>query len=455
MSKSMTRKSFLGVAGIVAATLSACGQSGASTDAGSATDADGVAVSGTYAQHIQGFDWGCGVDKVTISLDTPLDAVEATDLAVTETKMATDWTDETFPVVETTIPRTVTAATLSDDGKTLELDLACVPDDGDSPLVFDMSTWLSTWSDPYYLTIGLSDGAALTSEGSAVASLNIATEATETTTSADTWTFDSFAASDGVTYQYAAWSPEEGSKTLVVWLHGLGEGGTEDTDPRVTILGNKVVALSEDAFQEAVGGAHVLAPQCPTYWMDADGQKTNFNGGAIEADGSSFYTASTEEFIDAYAQQVGADKVVLTGCSNGGFMTMVLALSRPDAYAGVVPICEALPDAQITDEQIASLTDLPMYFVYSEDDTTVDPTKHEIPTIERLKKAGKASDTLHVSTTEHVVDTSGQFFATDEDGNEVPYQYAGHWSWIYFDNNECACDEDGMAAWDFIAECVK
>ena len=47
--------------------------------------------------------------------------------------------------------------------------------------------------------------------------------------------------------------------------------------------------------------------------------------------------------------------------------------------------------------------------------------------------------------------TTGEF--TDEDGN--PYQYMGHWSWIYFDNNECACDEDGMGAWDFIAECLE
>jgi predicted peptidase len=367
-----------------------------------------------------------------------------------ETKQTTDFTDETFPVIETSLTRYVEKAELSSDGKTVALTLGCAPNDGDSPLLFSMTTQLNTYSDPYFLTFAPSDGASLTSGGEAVGAFDIKQDYTAKTTSADAWTLDSWDSSDGVTYRYAAFVPEQEAKTLVVWLHGLGEGGTENTDPYVTILANKVVALSEAGFQDTVGGAHVIAPQCPTYWMDSDGNSGNFSGGAINADGTSFYTASLEEFIDAYAQKVGAEKIVLAGCSNGGYMTMVLSMSRPDAYAAVVPICEAVPDETITDEQIASLIDLPMYFVYSEDDTTVDPAKHEVPTIERLKAAGKTDETLHVSTTEHVIDTSGQF--VDENGD--PYQYMGHWSWIYFDNNECEC-EDGLKAWDFIAENVK
>jgi len=442
--------------------LAACGGSNEGTDSAASTDtttdasastdtaAEGKTIAGTYDIHIQGYDWGCGVDKVNLTLDEPLDAVDAGDFLVMENKQATDYTDETFPVIEVSLSRAVEKAELSDDGKTVTLTLACSPMDGDSPLLFTMATQLNTYSDPYYLTFTPSSSASLTSGGEAVGAFDIKQDYTTKTTSADAWKLDSWDSSDGVTYQYAAFTPEGETKTLVVWLHGLGEGGTENTDPYVTILANKVVALSESAFQETVGGAHVIAPQCPTYWMDADGKSGNFTGGAIQADGTSFYTASLEEFIDSYAQKVGAEKIVLAGCSNGGYMTMVLSMNRPDAYAAVVPICEAVPDTAITDEQIASLVDLPMYFVYSEDDTTVDPTLHEVPTIERLRAAGKTDETLHVSTTEHVIDTSGQF--VDEDDN--PYQYMGHWSWIYFDNNECVCD-DGLKAWDFIAENVK
>ncbi|MDO4808042.1 MAG: hypothetical protein Q4A07_12450 [Coriobacteriales bacterium] len=447
MRSNITRRAFVGAVSTASVALAACGgqQSGESGDSATTDNA----LTGTYSIHIQGYDWGCGVDKVTVALDAALDAIDAADLEVAEVKMACDFTDETFPIVETTVPRTIKSASLSDDGKTLELELACAPNDGDTPLTFSMLTQYNTWSDPYYLTFGIAKDASVTSDGKAVTALDIEQIPTDTLTSADEWTFGEYESKSGVNYQFAMFAPEEDTQTLVVWLHGMGEGGTENTDPRVTLLANKVVALSEDEFQQTVGGAYVVAPQCPTFWMDSTGKGMGENG--IEEDGTSFYKESLEEFIDSMAEQFDLKKIVLAGCSNGGFMTTLLSISRPDAYAAVVPICEALKDEFITDEQIASLKDLPMYFVYSQDDTTVDPTVYEIPTIERLKSAGKTSDTLHVFAPEHVVDTSGEFKGEDD----APYQYMGHWSWIYFDNNECECDEDGLKAWDFIAEHVK
>ncbi|MCR5468418.1 MAG: hypothetical protein K6F37_05605 [Lachnospiraceae bacterium] len=423
-------------------------ETAADTEVATDTAVEG-AVTGTYDIVITGYDWGAGVNEVTLNLDSALDSVSADDFSVTETKMSTDWTSETFDIVEVTVDRQVTDAYFVDaegnktdePSNNVKLELYVSPNDG-SPFLFSMATQFNTYSNPYYLNINASDTASF--------ALDIAQDYANKTTSADNWGLDSYEASDGVNYSYAYYNPETESDTLFVWLHGMGEGGTEDTDPYLTILANKVTALASDEFQSTVGGAYVVAPQCPTYWMDSDGAMGNFNGG-IAADGSSFYKESLEEFIDAYAEKVGATKIVVGGCSNGGYMTMVLAMSRPDAYAGVIPICEAVSDEYITDEQIASLVDLPMYFIYSEDDTTVDPTLCEVPTIERLKAAGKTDDTLHVSTTEHVVDTSGLY--TDADGN--PYQYMGHWSWIYFDNNDSKCNDDGLTAWDFIANVVK
>ena len=59
---------------------------------------------------------------------------------------------------------------------------------------------------------------------------------------------------------------------MVTWFC---EGGTEDTNPQVTSLSNKVSAYFNDDFQNAVGNAYVLVPQCPTFWMDADGMAVN------------------------------------------------------------------------------------------------------------------------------------------------------------------------------------
>ena len=444
----LTRRSFIGAASLACLTLAACGGS-ASTDGGAdaaATDAafDGK-VTGAVSAHIQGYDWGCGVDKITLALDQPLDAVDVDSFTVTEHKQTTDWTAEDFPVIEADFPRTITAASV--EGNNVTLELACDPNSG-SPFLYTMATGYNTWCDPYELNIAIAEGAELTVGGAAVTELAVDAMPNEFVNNAaeQGWNTDSMETKAGTTYQYAYWDPEDESKNLVVWLHGAGEGGTEATDPWVTILANKVVALSEDDFQSTVGGAHVVAPQSPTMWMDQDGNKTYPDEENV-VPVASVYTESLEEFIDTYAEKVGAEKIFVCGCSNGGFMTLWMGLHRPDKYVGIAPICEAIHDDAISDEQIAGIKDLPMYFVWSDDDTTVDPTTHEVPTTGRLKEAGAAE--LHISTTEHVVDTSGEY--KDEEGN--PYQYAGHWSWIYFDNNDCECDDDGLKVFDFIASC--
>ncbi len=360
-------------------------------------------LSRTYTIYVEGDDWGCGVSQAIVTLDYVVDEVSAEDFTVTETKQTTDWTDE------------------------------------GSPFLYSMTTSRNTWSDPYYLTITLSDSAALTSAGTEVTSFTVDTEYTAKTTSADGYSTDTYEASDGTTYNYAYYNAED-SDTLFVWLHGGGEGEIEGSDVYVPLLANEVTAYIGDKFQDTLGGVSVLAPQCPTYWMDTEAGEWDFD---------SYYTESLTELISTYAESIDATKIVLAGCSNGGYMTMVLAINNPDAYTAIVPICEGLADEFITDDMIESLVDLPMYFVYSEADTTLDPTVYSIPTIERLQEAGTTN--LHVSTTEHVVDLSGRF--DDEDGNA--YQYTGHWSWIYFDNNETECDDCGMNAWDWIAQQIQ
>ena len=130
-------------------------------------------------------------------------------------------------------------------------------------------------------------------------------------------------------------------------------------------------------------------------------------------------------------------------------MTLVLALTYKDEYDGYVPVCEAVPDESIKEEQLKEIKDLPLYFIYSKDDNIVDPTKHEQPTIDRLKKLGASN--LHVATTENVTDTSGRF--KQEDGS--PNAYMGHFSWVHFFNNESVCDEHQEGAWQWMADLVK
>jgi len=401
-------------------------------------------VKGTYKIFVEGFDWGCGVTKAILTLDHAITEFHAQDLRVTETKQVTDFSKAGHPVIVDTLARTLTDAYVSNEkgerisgsSRHITLELSVDQTTG-SPLIFTVATQLNTWSDPYTLQITLTENARMKADDDVVGELTIDEMPEGRITAADPFAFGRYAARDGITYDYAYWSPGKASQTLVVWLHGMGEGGTERTDPYVTLLANKVTALIGDEFQSMMGGAQILVPQCPTYWMDADGQGGNFNGGVIMADGTSYYTSSLHELIEYHKTGMHADKVILAGCSNGGYMCLVMAKTYADEYAAYVPVCEAMPDLCLTQKDIETLASVPMYFIYCRDDDIVNPHRHEVPTIRRMREAG-AKD-LHVSTTGRVTDETGT------------YTYSSHWSWIYFHKNACVCDEHGERVWEWMA----
>ena len=410
---------------------------------------DTGSVKGTYSMHVGGYDWGCGTDSIILSLTNPVDAVTKDTFTVIETKKAYDMTQKTFPLTVQDFTRTVIQAYLSDasgtkvsePSKYVTLYLQCTPEEG-SPFLYQFDTGRNVWNEVYELTVSRKAGAALTSGGVPVTSFVIDKKYTEKSTDADVFAFHTYTTSNGQKYKYADYKPAEKTDKLVIWLHGAGEGGVPEgagiSDMAVTLLGNKVVPLAGKQFQSMLGGAVVLVPQCPTMWMD-DGS------GKYTKDGTSTYTESLEEFIEWYIKKSGSKKVLLTGCSNGGFMTMNLIMHYPDVYTAAVPVCEAYNNAWITDTMLGNIKDKPLFFIYSKDDTVVPPADNEIPVIARLQ-AMKSSD-LHSYVSEHVTDLSGVY--KGKDGNA--YQYMGHWSWIYFFNNQAVSDGSTITVWDWMA----
>ena len=419
---------------------------GCSASAPAATD-----VKGTYAYHIGGYDWGGRVDAVDVTLDAPIDKVDKDTFKITET--AEDQDDKTktndLPVAD---------AWLVDDkgektdkpSKNVHLELTPILEAG-NPLFFSEKTGYNTWSDPYTLDIEVADGKELTSEGNKLESVTIDKEATGKTTAVDEYKEAEFKAEDGVEYRYGLYEPGEKSKTLFVWLHGQGEGGsytTKDaTDLKVCELAGDASFFTAKDFQETVGGANVLVPMCPTYWMDPTGDKE------IGADcldyglRNSFYTDSLIELIDKVKEETGSEKVVVAGYSNGGYMAEILALEAADKYDAYVPVAPALKNEYVSDEDIETLKDQPLYIIFASSDPTVDPDLNERPMIERLKKAG-AKD-LTVYNPDKVLDKTGH---TDENGD--PVEYNGHFSWFDFVHNK-ANDEGSKTAFEWIADHVK
>ena len=425
----------------MALALCACGSKGSDT------------ITGTYSMNVGGYDWGCGTDKVILTLDYVLDAVTAEDFAVTETKNMTNWGQNPNiafgEAYEGETPLKITKAYLCDEtgaettepSKNVALEIYVDPNTA-SPFIYSLATGLNSWCDPYYLTITTAEGHALTSGGKEVTSFTIDTTRTAMTTAADMFEEKQFTATDGTNYSYATYK-KEGAKTMFVWLHGMGEGGT---DTSITLLANKVTALAGEEFQNKVGGAHIVVPQCETFWMNEGTENPEMTGASI-------YTKSLDEFIESQKIELGAEKVVIGGCSNGGYMTMNMIMTYPEYFAAAYPICEAYADEWITDEMLGKIVNIPIWFTHSKSDQTVNVDSYTTATYNRLIAAGAKN--VHFSLFENVSDTSG---------NYAGHVYDGHYSWIYTLNNECKLDFDGspvklgdkeVTIWEWLASQSK
>lgn len=232
-------------------------------------------------------------------------------------------------------------------------------------------------------------------------------------------------------YGYFVPQTGNGRRPLIIWLHGAGEGGQ---DPTIAYAGNKVVNLASDAIQAKFGGAYMLVPQTPTFWM-------NDGSGQYGRTGKSKYgealKALIDEFIFRNDAAIDTNRIYIGGCSNGGFMTMRMVLDYPDFFAAAYPVCEALFNDVISDADIESIKHVPIWFTHSKDDLIVKPEETVIPTYKRLIKGGAKK--VHFSFFDKVVDIHGLF--ADENGE--PFNYTGHFSWIYALNDDCHLDYDG------------
>ncbi|MBQ7994092.1 MAG: S-layer homology domain-containing protein [Solobacterium sp.] len=414
-----------------------------------------VEIEGTQTVIVTGDDWGPAVEKTIIKPEAAVDAdsLIVDNFTVIETKETPDWAHGGVPTTATA-PRTVLDVYASDEngekaegGEYITVVMYISPSEG-SPFFYELGSGFNRWVDEYNLEVT----AQVKADGK-VAKLHADTDIDFydndmwASSPADDFNQDVFNATDGTPIVYGEWVPEDGGqdKALFIWLHGAGEGTNKGkNDNYIDLLGNEVTAFVSDEFQDLFGGAYVVTPQAPTMWMDGG------DGAYQNGDKGSCYAEALFEFIEDYVGShldIDPNRVIIGGCSNGGYMTMEMILKHPDYFYKAYPICEAFYDEYITDEQIQALADSEMgiWFTFADADTTVDPTKTSIPTYNRLKEAGAD---VHKTEWADVHDTTGRF--TDAEGN--PYVYAGHWSWIYFDNNDNVCDDHGENEWEWLAE---
>ena len=404
---------------------------------------------GTYTYYVDGYEWGPGVKEVVIDLGAE---VAASDLA-----------NDLFSVKALGAQggaRTVSDVYLAnDDGSrssaakgnkiAIEMTLDVTYTswgsfgwnsyNGCDPFSYNQQTGRNTWAQDYGFEVALVSGKSLkvgskTYGGTDLFKVVTPSANPKVVRAVKDWseakTFTLGERTIGYkAYEPAALKSDTGRNPLIIWLHGQGEGGT---DPDIALLGNDVTNLGENQIQsyfkvqDGIQGAYVLAPQAPTMWMDT-GNDTN-NGGEAK----SIFTAALKGLIDKYIadnNDIDTNRIYIGGCSNGGYMTMNMVTEYPSFFAAAYPICEAYKDSFLTNEEVNSLVNLPMWFVAAADDTTVDPTQFSIPTFQRIKNAGNTN--AHFSFFEHVYG--------EDTGKQV--QYMGHYSWVYAFRDEVKLDQ--------------
>lgn len=378
------------------------------------------------------FDWGPAITKVIIDLGEEVTGDISTDVFKVHV-VRTEPRPDTQLLGEAEGDRKVTKAYVSNKngiarkkGKYVTLEMEVGPENSlSSPLNFSTDTELNGWINCDYTIIQQKD---IVVRKNTISGLVINEFKGDIKKLVDRFKTNK-ATYDNVTLRYASYVPRKNKKKrpLIIWLHGMGEGGTDGLLP---ICGNKAVNFASKEIQSYFNGAYVLAPQTPTFWMDG------FNG---FGDGTSKYEKALMALIKDYvAKNKGIDtnRIYIGGDSNGGYMTMLMIRDYIDYFAAAFPTCEALKDTLITDEDIQNMKKLPIWFTAAKTDTIVPPDEYVVPTYNRLIKAGAD---VQLSLFDKVIDTSGLYKKPDR----TPYEYMGHFSWIYVYNNECTATIDG------------
>jgi predicted peptidase len=246
-------------------------------------------------------------------------------------------------------------------------------------------------------------------------------------------TFDlkgKFKYNDNLTMSYASFTPKTSNtkSPLIIWLHGGGEGGT---DPTIPLLGNLAANYASPEIQSVFDGAYVLVPQCPGAWMH------NSQGVMSGGKENDIYNEGLMALIRDYVKAnpgIDVNRIYVGGCSNGGYMALKLILLYPDYFAAAYISALAYKSEYLTDQELAKIRKVPIWFVHSKDDRTTVPDETVVPVYKRLIASGAKN--VHFTYYDQVVDVTG-FYGGDG------YRYNGHWSWVYLHKNLPRTDFDG------------
>ena len=169
---------------------------------------------------------------------------------------------------------------------------------------------------------------------------------------------------EGVRYPYQLLLPrvEAESAPLVVFLHGAGERGSDNTK-QLTWL---PLALAGEPMRTDFG-CYVLAVQCPLdeKWVDVQwGDASPSAMLPVPSRAMRAVMAAIEQVEQE--KQIDRQRIYCTGLSMGGYGAWDLVMRMPEKFAACVPVCGGGDPSQV-----ARLRDLPIWIWHGDKDAAV------------------------------------------------------------------------------------
>ncbi len=180
---------------------------------------------------------------------------------------------------------------------------------------------------------------------------------------------------------------ESGPAPVVLFLHGAGERGTDNTAQ----LRHFPEKMAQPEWR-AKYRCFLIAPQCEPdkQWVDAPwGDKQPKAMAKEPSVMMQVAIAALEKVRAEHKAEIDPARLYLTGLSMGGYGSWELAMRHADWFAAAAPICGG------GDESKASaLKSLPIWAFHGEQDTVVWPERSERMVAAIVKAGGPAKLTL-------------------------------------------------------------
>ena len=233
---------------------------------------------------------------------------------------------------------------------------------------------------------------------------------------------EKFVAGEGPTVgnysvDYRYFSPVKENDTtkypLVIWLHGMGEGGEEGAQ----IQKNNIAYWASEEMQarfDPAGGAFILAARSRE-------EKGLFWDNSLVAP----LKAAIDEFILENSANIDLTRIYVGGFSMGGKMTYKMAVAYPEMFAAAFPIC---PAWALPDEAVEKIVDMPIWVTSSTKDPLVNYYMNVTPTWEKICRISNVAEECRFSTLTTVC---------YEDGTKTP---SSHHAWFSVNHDMFSAD---------------